>query len=254
MTWLKGGVDRYFKQRDDFTASYMACDKQYWESTVPGWMYDSYFTHVYNLCDNPSEFDQQFFRNCLAWHSKPNRIVLSSGAVFEQVDRGVMKSGSLFTIDFNSFAQVYIKAWACITEYGYWDSHDMFCDAVGDDTLDRNPPGFDEKYIDFINEKGFVAHEYHSGHLIELDFVGNSFKRVGCQVHIVPAYFEKHLWALQMKDAKSFGEFEQVLHSHCINYAMSDKFEFFHGLLLKYGAVELRRSAQWFQNLHYKKE
>lgn len=130
----------------------------------------------------------------------------------------------------------------------------MFCDAVGDDTLDRVPPGFADKYLGFINQHGFSAHEYKTGRLIDLDFVGNSFIRVGARVHITPAYFAKHLWALQVKDVKSFGEFDQVLHSHCINYAMSEHFEFFHKLLLEYAPVHLRRSKLWFQQMHMSKE
>jgi hypothetical protein len=245
--WLYGGANEFIIFTDDGTKNYIVTDKGYYDASASGWGYTLYRDHVLNLCDEIH--DSQFFYNIIDWHSKPTRIYLSDGTILKQVVPGVMKSGAVFTIDKNSSDQVDIRLLFDIRR-GLESKQDDI-NATGDDTIEHLSSSAHEEYVSFQNSLGFSVKEYASGYLTDLDFVGKRFRRIGNQWHVVPAYYNKNKWALMVKEKNSFKFLSQTLRSYCIEYAMSEHFSEFYGLLQTVGEPSDRASESWFKTHHF---
>jgi hypothetical protein len=244
-----GGAARFVEQMNDFTPHYHATDKKFYDATAAGYSFTAYQDFVTRQCNNPEDMDEQFFTEMIKLHALKPKIVLSSGLVLKQVEPGVMPSGAKFTIDKNSFDQVFYKVWFCIRRYGYFDltKHDIA--SVGDDTLEKLEPLHLLEYEQFQKDIGLVLHETKSGYMTDLEFIGSKFKYINGVAYAHPAYFEKNLWNLMMKEKNKLRFLPETLASYCANYAHSEHFGYFYDLLKLHGG-EYLRSPKWFLDLH----
>jgi len=251
-SWKGGGTDRMFRKYDDGKADKVEVDKKNYDATASGWGYKAYGEFVgprqcRNWVDVPQR-SKDFMWNVLMYLAKPGFIHLSNGLILEQIEEGIMKSGAKITIDKNSFDQVYIRVWYEEECNGGWDPTCWIL-ATGDDTLERLK-GAMGPYLDFINSKGFVAHEALQGRMLDLSYVGLQFRRLHNGVVVsTPKYYDKNLWSLKYKEKNKVALFPETLRSFCIEYAWSDHFPYFHKLLRDYGG-RLYLSEEACQSYH----
>lgn len=228
--WYGGGWRRF---RDVLVRLGMVwcVDKSAWDWNSPGWIYAIIRRLDSRLTQNPSDEWERF----LDWAYRDtyeNSVVMVGDGLYKQLRPGLMKSGSYWTIDHNSKAQVVLDRAACFTLRRPCGP----IKATGDDTTQRKQ---DAEYLRVLQSYGCVVKEV----VEDYEFMGNRFTPDGPS----PLYGAKHL-ANVVRVADE--DLPNVLDSYCRVYAANDLyFGLFRGIATRLGVpLKSRGYYRWFLN------
>jgi len=204
----------------------ISIDKSSWDWTVGPWHVQVLRSLLPRMIFKRNvEWDRVFNNRFLACFGEGNPIFKPScGCEFIQLVDGIMKSGMLGTIGFNSIWQVANHVAVGGSEYDLIFS-------LGDDTVQEKMCDV-QSYIDRMRGLGCIIKEYEIG--FPIVFGGHSLTENGC----VPAYVSKHMFLLKYLNEKVGPE---TLDSYRHLYALDDNVSaFLEDLALeKYGPSDL---------------
>lgn len=168
----------------------MSIDKSSWDWTVNKWHIDIIKQLIPRMVFRRSEQWDVIFKNRMSSLFDANQPVFKTrcGCEFTQLVDGIMKSGTLGTIGFNSIWQ-----FASHIAIG-GDPEEVFF-SLGDDTT-QEAVRLRERYVEMLQKTGCIVKEIDVGFPIK--FGGHEFSEDGC----VPAYRAKHMFNLLYLDPK----------------------------------------------------
>lgn len=186
----------------------VSIDKSAWDWTVNEWHVGVIERLVPRMIFGTNETWRTIFRNRMRamFHAGYPRFKENCGCEFVQQVTGIMKSGCLGTIGFNSILQQADHLAAGGSEFDLF-----FC--LGDDTVQEDT-GVDEEYMRRLKKTGAIVKEVDVGFPIK--FGGHEFDENSC----VPAYRSKHMYALHHLNPKFSAE---TLDSYRHLYALDDE-------------------------------
>lgn len=228
--WFGGGWRR-FRMRLERLNLVWCLDKSAWDWNSPGWIYEVVRELDKRLtCNSNSEWE-----SFLDWAHKDAYVdsrVMMGDSIYQQLEPGLMKSGSYWTIDHNSKAQVVLDRAVCVRLSRPFGP--IF--ATGDDTTQRKQ---DDLYISTLQKFGCIVKEV----VEDYEFMGNKFTPDGP----VPMYGAKHMKNIERV---SDPELPGVIDSYMRVYVASDQyFAFFKRLAHQLGIkTKSRDYYRWFMN------
>lgn len=203
-TWYGGGWKRFLESLKRMRMTW-CIDKSAWDWNSPGWIYKLIRRFDARRTMNPNPKWEKF----LDWAFEDtygSSLVMVGDGVYRQDQPGLMKSGSFWTIEHNSIAQVILDRATCFTLRRPAGP----IKATGDDTTQREQ---DEDYLRVLQSYGCVVKEV----VQDYEFMGNKFTETGPR----PLYGAKHLANIvRVADEDLPG----VLDSYCRIYAASDTY------------------------------
>jgi hypothetical protein len=146
----------------------------------------------------------------------------TNGETFKSILEGIMKSGWLLTIDFNSIGQVSIDFLVKV-RMGMTDDEILADDIVagGDDTLQSFPVDFDtEKYIQIAATLGYELSFVKRSSFEGCEFFSNRFHKVEGVWTFQPERFTKHVAKIRMTKLENLAS---SLASHMMNYVWNKR-------------------------------
>lgn len=186
---LQGGNYKYLASTIQIP---LMSDKSSFDFTVQSWLIDLDIRLMCALRITPGEDDYWDAMMSARLESLHDKVVIQcglNGPRFVQIVRGIVKSGSLFTIGFNSnktcgqhvLAMLRLYIWMSVMPY-----------SVGDDALQNRTdiPGSIESYKQELERTGCIVKEIKTGKRCE--FLGHEFDTETC----VPVYNAKHAFQL----------------------------------------------------------
>jgi len=228
-----GGGYRWMRSRIHKPICY---DKEAWDWTVQGWLVD--LLYAFTLRMNVSEsLDWQLrVKNRLISIFSQAEFKWQDGCYMEQRVCGIMKSGLLGTIAWNSWFQYALHTVALVRlgERPVWNNA---FGAMGDDTIQELdvPDG----YAAMIESLGCKLKEPVYGY----EFAGTIFN-----TNPHPAYMAKHMFAMQYAETEDFGTYEEMIASYQYLYAFDEPMlKLLHKTLCKMDRLDLVRSRPYVQ-------
>jgi len=222
-SWVNGGMDKMAREIYRGRKEIAETDKTSWDFTVPKWIYDWDLERRQRLCldwgtDARFEFLFQKRYELLSMGS----IVFSDGTVYQQMEPGIVRSGSKLTISLNSASQVMLKISAALDITGEFDWQRDMIFTMGDDTLERL--GFDkEAYKGWLVERGFIIKRCEVDHLEGAEFCSHRFRDKNGFWAYEPANWNKHVFRLKYPEDKKKDVLAETLSSLRIEYFFCDK-------------------------------
>lgn len=255
-TWLKGGMNDFKNQMDDFSDKLGTSDKSSWDWTVQSWEYDGDLERRSRLCVNPDGLRSREFLKLQSIRYdilSCGKIQFSDGDSFQQEVNGIVRSGSKVTISLNSFCQVYNKVLYCekTFEGGFREKLHKIA-AIGDDAFERFHGVDLEDYKRFLQDFcGHIVKYIQTGKFMDLHFCSHKFVDYNGFCVAVPDNLDKHLYRLKRKEKSKIQFLEDQLASYCIEHAFSppEVFDKFYNKLLEFDASKAR-SRQYYKDLH----
>lgn len=121
-------------------------DRVAWDYSVPYWLLQLELRLRFNLCLNANDlWKRSAIRRYQELYHRP-QFQLSSGAIYRQMQSGIVKSGAVNTISTNTHCQLLLHAYASFLSGS--DDTGYFL-AMGDDTLQQ---GYNIAYIDELSK------------------------------------------------------------------------------------------------------
>lgn len=199
-TPLRGG---YRLLRQKFPRRALMADKQAWDWTCQEWPIEDVIDVIVRLArlggaDDEWETVFRMRMECLfskAFYQFPD------GSVVQQTTPGIMKSGCLWTICFNSMIQFVLHLNAGGKRGNFW--------SLGDDTIQDEEEDV-QAYLARLQSLGCIVKEYNVTE--DYDFAGWQFPSRGLPV---PMYEEKHKFLLMHSDPRN----KSLWHSYQLMYA-----------------------------------
>jgi len=248
MSNVRGGFHRLFKDLDDGTDG--ICDKD-----MKGWdMSASQHTILmerdvrWRLCVNPNDVFKRGFDACYDSLLK-SRVIFSDGTILEQLEAGIVRSGSMITLSGNSRMQVINKVYFCLVRFGLYENQQHKVASIGDDTLERLREKFKLDYMRFLSSIGYTCKEAEFGRLEDRTFCSHKFFKHKSGVYVpVPLNWNKHAFALTCKESSKTAFYPDQLLSLMLEYAfVDDKFQELRDCLVRI-RPELALSQELMQN------
>ncbi len=254
-TWLKGGLNDFKNQMDDFSDKLGTSDKSSWDWTVQYWEYLCDLERRQRLCINPDHPSAQefFYLQKLRYQILScGKIQFSDGEAFQQTINGIVRSGSKITISINSFCQVFNKVLYCeaFCEGGFQEKKHKIA-AIGDDAFERFH-GIDiDHYKKFLEETcGHIVKYIQLGKFMDLHFCSHNFTMYNGICVGVPDNLDRHLYRLKIKEKSKIGYLTEQLASYCIEHAHNPvAFKIFYDKLVQLDQSKAR-SPQYYKDLH----
>lgn len=224
-----GGSDRLMREAKQAAVNVACIDKQSWDWTVPGWLYDWNLQIYTRLCDFSSKDSEskwsQLAKQRFALLSC-GKICFSDGRVFQQTERGIVRSGGKLTICMNSMSQVLLKIAATLKKFGSFDFREDWIIAQGDDTIENMVKwvGNLSEYKNILLEMGFLI----KGDVIlvgvdDLDFCSHRFRMVNGRWVPIPTNWAKHSYNLAFGDKRQRKHLGEKLFCYMLEYCFSDE-------------------------------
>jgi hypothetical protein len=217
-------------------------DKSNWDYNYFAWLADMVTEIVVNLAIQPNEMSDEVYAEYLSDVRGSVKEVMydavyvtSSGRAFKPREPGIMKSGWLLTIFYNSVAQLLIDT-LVLMRLGYSDEIilENVIVAGGDDVLQTLPRGIKtEDYISEAAKMGFVVtdiktHKSFNG----CEFFSNKFTCREGIWEFQPVRFTKHVAKLYKT---KLADLPGTLCSHMGNYCWNTKkYNFFKKMYLDF--------------------
>jgi hypothetical protein len=219
----------------DDGGQFISMDKSAWDISVPEWGYEAYSELGKRGCVNwheVSDADKNAW-DVMLWNLSCSRLMFGDGTLLQQKFPGMVKSGSLVTIDMNSKLQIFLKCLSSLKRIGHFDYEADMIVSMGDDTLERLGNVNVSELTEDYSLMGFkVKDGTKVGGLSDVDFCGMGFqwsaKWKRWIPKPVPEKQKKHLYNLRFKQKKDRQVLAQQLESYLGLYAYDDaKFELF---------------------------
>lgn len=248
MSWLYGGAHVIYHSIDDGSAKIADEDKKGWDISASASEIGTDRDVRWRLCLNPNEVFKFGFDQCYETLLS-SYLIFSDGTVLEQVEPGIVRSGSLITISGNSRMQVILKVMYCEEHCGGYDDGKHRAIAIGDDTLARFH-GIDEKhYVEWLASRGYKCKQIEIGPMKERSFCSHKFVKHGSTVVPVPTNWEKHRYSLSIKERSRHSYLAEQLFSLMLEYCFVP--EVFKELQETLSSIkpEFAYSAAYFQNM-----
>lgn len=188
----------------------MCIDKSSWDWTVQGWHVDVLQQLIPRMIFGTTEEWQRVFDNRIKAMFYPGvpRFKTTCGCEFVQLVKGILKSGGLGTIGFNSILQ-----FADHLAIGGSEKSIFF--SLGDDTAQESEQRNDI-YLEALKETGALVKEVDFG--FPLRFGGHDMHEGFC----TPAYRQKHAFELHYLDTKvAFETIESYRHLYALDPEVS---------------------------------
>jgi hypothetical protein len=218
-----------------FDGKVYASDKSNWDFNCFDFVYQMAADVIVELAVQPDDMTDEEFstylqdvRQCVNEASVASKYRCTNGEVYQSNYDGIMKSGWLMTIDFNSISQLLIDNLIKVhMDLSDEDILNMPIIVGGDDVLQGFSDGFDTgKYLNIAAELGFKLSDFvvtktfnHS------EFFSNKFEFKEGVWTFHPERFTKHIEKLRMNKVEDLAG---TLVSHMLNHVWSkSKFSFF---------------------------
>lgn len=160
------------------------------------------------------------------------RFITTAGYELEQLEPGIMKSGSVVTISTNSHAQAMLHALVCMDEGVDPWPYPACC---GDDTLQR----LDQASIPGYAKYGVIIKSASEG----LEFMGHELLSTGP----APLYMEKHFNRFLHIDGRFVADY---LDAMCRLYVKTPYFRVWEELSIEFDCLTASKSAleRWYDH------
>lgn len=205
---IKGG-HRYLTAQFAGYKKFLCLDRKAWDWSVQGWVIGLWADFLIEMMKLPPTWwvNMVLLRTKLLFRLA--KFQFSDGTVVEQPHWGIQKSGCLLTTLLNSIGTDAMSTLADI-RLGVKIITPKFY--LGDDSLEPWREDVEE-YVRHLERLGAYIKEVHP--LEYMEFVGHLFHKG----RVYPAYWQKHLFALQHASLDVLGE---TLESYQIIYAHDD--------------------------------
>lgn len=249
MSWTRGGAHAVYRSLHDAECDEIAdVDKKGWDISVPEWLILMDMESRWRLCLNKNKLWRYAFEQCYATLLK-SRVIFSDGTILNQIEGGIVRSGSMITLSANSREQVILKVMFCIDTVGDFIEAKHRVIAIGDDTLERLYGISNESYSGWLKAHGFTCKEISRGPLASRTFCSHTFKKHGATFVPVALNWEKHCYAMCYKEAKALVNFPEQLFSLQFEYCFDDvKFAELQTALIATGSKDKCWSQEMMQN------
>jgi len=211
-------------------------DKKNWEYNCFKWIYDVAKETIVELAVQPADMDDNEFEEykndvCKSMDevSTNSKYRCSNGKVVQSIHEGIMKSGTLMTIDVNSIGQVAVDN-LVLMRMGYTDKqilNDFIIVAGGDDVLQSFPEEFDtETYLKIAKQLGFELSDFEITKSFNgCEFFSNRFYITQGIWQFKPVRFTKHIYNLRKTTLDNLA---MSLSSHMLNVSWDrEKYAFY---------------------------
>ena len=236
LSFSNGGMVGLFRRLSACRGPFAAADKSLWDWTVAAWEYDFDCEARRRLCSNwaevPSDVKQLWYIRYYALSKC--RMMFSDGVSYQQMFRGIMKSGSKLTISMNSRLQLVLKL-CYLKKLGIdYDASKHLLVSMGDDTLEA-VFGLDlADYGNFLTLAGHILKRWTSApDLFGLDFCSLEFRNHPfCGPVVVSNNWAKCLANLWLAQSNDFENIVGKLRQYCEMFCFDDeKFQLLHRFL-----------------------
>lgn len=222
MSWARGGAHRIYKSLDDGSEEIADVDKKGWDISCAAWTQWMDCEVRLRLCLNLNPIWDHCVRACYQSLLR-SRVIFSDGTVLEQVEDGIVRSGSMITISGNSRMQVILKVLFCVMELGGFVDAKHRVIAIGDDTLERLRGVPARVYQEWLSKYGYTCKEIEIGKLADRTFCSHKFLNFkGAQVP-VPVNWDKHCYALTVKERSKMQYYADQCFSLMLEYCFDDE-------------------------------
>jgi len=217
-------------------------DKRNWDYMFFSFLFKAVGEVVCELAVQPDDVSDDEYeaykadvRSCVREVNEKARYRCTNGTVYQSVWDGIMKSGWLLTIDFNSIAQIIVDVLIKI-RLG-WDDKQIYEYKIvvgGDDVIQTFPHDMNtDKYLAEASKMGFDLAEFEVTKSFEgCEFFSTRFQKRDGVWTFHPLRFTKCVKRLRTtKTADLAG----ALSSHMMNYAWNNnKYRFFYDMYRKF--------------------
>ncbi len=216
-------------------------DKTNWDFYCFDWVYEMATRVIKGLSYKPlgmSDAEYQDYLNDVEQSIKEKYINsmyrCTNGKVFSSTHNGIMKSGSLLTIDINSISQLCLDI--IIKMRMGWDDKQIMSDPIvvgGDDVIQSFPDDMDyDSYLREAKTLGFELPAFKVNDSFEgVEFFSNHFYKEAGVWKFRPERFTKHVQNLRKV---KIGDLASALNSAMLNHAWDDeKYDFFSTMFLE---------------------
>lgn len=232
--WLHGGawknhLFRWRQMRYD-----VGLDKSAWDWTYPFWLLEWDLEFRYRM-GHGARMDEWYEHAKKQWNlafGKGAKFITTKGHLLEQLEPGIMKSGSVVTISSNSHAQAMLHALVCLDEGVNPWPYPACC---GDDTLQR----LDQASIPGYLKYGVVVKSASEG----LEFMGHEFLSTGP----APLYMEKHFNRFLHISEEYVPDYIDAM---CRLYIKTPYFYVWEGLAIEFNCLTASKQAltRWYDH------
>lgn len=247
-SWLRGGAHQIYTSIDDGSDKIADGDMKGWDLSTASWTIEDERECRWRLCVNQSRPFKHALWECYETLLK-SYVIFSDGTVCEQLEPGIVRSGSLITISGNSKMQIILKALYCLDRKGEYSDAKHRSIAQGDDTLGRFH-GIDETdYVGWLKQHGYTMKEIRVGKMRDMTFCSHKFIEDKGWTVPVPQNWDKHVYALVFKEKSRTQYFAQQCFSLMLEYAfVPDRFYELADVVRR-ETPEFCYSIDYFQNL-----
>lgn len=221
LSLIRGGANRFVSDIDDGSDKIGDRDLEGWDLSVPEWLLLDESEVRKRLCLNLTPFVTDLIDRC--YRSLLNvHVIFSDGTLLEQLEPGIVKSGSYITLSGNSRMQVLLKILYCDEKCGGFVEQYHKVAAIGDDSLERmhgiDPADFQQ----WLTDHGFKCKDFNVGRMSEMTFCSHKFIKYGVVWVPVPTNWIKHQFTLSCKPKNNLQFFREQLSSLMLEYAFAD--------------------------------
>lgn len=233
--WLHGGAWKNHVFRWKQMGYDVGLDKSAWDWTFPKWLLDWDLEFRFRMGHGSLMHEWREHAN-KQWEmafGKGARFITTEGYELEQLEPGIMKSGSVVTISSNSHAQAMLHVLVCLDEKVNPWPYPACC---GDDTLQRLDQASVQGYLKY----GVVVKSASEG----LEFMGHEFLKNGP----APLYMEKHYNKFLHIDEEFVAEYLEAM---CRLYVKTPYFEVWESLCIEFGCLPPSKWAltRWYDHV-----
>jgi len=221
LSLIRGGTNRFVSDIDDGTDKIGDRDLESWDLSASAWLMRDENEVRKRLCLNPSQFSHDLMDRCLESLLQVE-VVFSDGTRLEQVEPGIVKSGSFITLSGNSRMQVLLKILYCDERCGGFVERWHKVAAVGDDSLERMHGVVPADFQQWLTDHGFKCKDFNVGRMSEMTFCSHKFVKHGPVWVPIPTNWLKHQFALSCKPKGNLKYFREQLSSLMLEYAFDD--------------------------------
>lgn len=221
MSNVRGGFHRLYKDLYDGSDNFADIDKSGWDMHAAWWTILMERDVRWSLCLNPNPIFKHCFDACYESLLISN-IIFSDGTLLEQVEPGIVRSGSMITLSGNSRMQVLLKILYLQEKHGGFVLGRDKIAAIGDDTLERMPKDFCGDFQKWLEQHGYKCKEIAHGPLAEREFCSHKFKFVRGAYVPIPTNWRKHAMSLCFKEKSKTEFFADQLFSLMLEYCFED--------------------------------
>lgn len=217
-------------------------DKRNWDYMFFCFLFKAVGEVVCELAIQPDDVSDEEFeaykadvRQCVKEVNEKAKYRCTNGTVYQSAWDGIMKSGWLLTIDFNSIAQLLVDVLIKI-RLG-WDDKQIYEYKIvvgGDDVIQTFPHDIDtDKYLEEASKMGFDLAEFEVTKGFEgCEFFSTRFQKRDGVWTFHPLRFTKCVKRLR---TTKIADLAGALSSHMMNYAWSNnKYRFFYDMYRKF--------------------